>query len=440
MSISRRRQRKIPYQYKNDVVGVLGYIDLNTGSDNIYATFKRGGAVPKWYWDRGQRYESCVDELHEPPFHEGGPFDLWRRESLGLRMRGVIRKERYVPHNYYPRIWYYTGSFVSGYRIGTKQMGSSWVEGKPTWESPNQYGTVDMSEYDPEMIKLFRIKPTANMGQFIAEFREIPQMLYRRARAFYRSWQRFLSRKPGRVSARRYANAVSGAWLEHNFGWVPFVKDVQDFIHTWQYHSKVLRDLKKWNGKFRTRRRILTNSRVIETLAGHTSATMHYPPALVNLTDVVPGSYHFTRVNIEHAWVEGSFRYYIPDVGSINWDRRAIRYLMGFNVTPQLIWQLTPWSWLVDWYSKIGDMFDTAPDLQENLCARYTYTMRTRKTVLACNSSMNFKDGSKDYRTWYYTLVRKVRYRGMRHFETEGQDLTLRQKTILGALGIQRLT
>jgi hypothetical protein len=51
-------------------------------------------------------------------------------------------------------------------------------------------------------------------------------------------------------------------------------------------------------------------------------------------------------------------------------------------VTPEVVWNLLPWSWLIDWFTNIGDIVSNASsNAVDNLTADYAYVMRTQETV-----------------------------------------------------------
>jgi len=80
-------------------------------------------------------------------------------------------------------------------------------------------------------------------------------------------------------------------------------------------------------------------------------------------------------------WFVGKFRYYIPDIGSSEWTKRTTRALYGANITPEVAWNLLPWSWLIDWFGNIGDvMSNMSSNAVDNLTADYAYIMRTQET------------------------------------------------------------
>jgi hypothetical protein len=84
----------------------------------------------------------------------------------------------------------------------------------------------------------------------------------------------------------------------------------------------------------------------------------------------------------EKVWFVGRFRYFIPDIGTSQWSKRATRALFGVNPTPETLYNLLPWSWLFDWFGNIGDiMSNISSNAVDNLTADYAYIMRTVETT-----------------------------------------------------------
>ncbi len=57
--------------------------------------------------------------------------------------------------------------------------------------------------------------------------------------------------------------------------------------------------------------------------------------------------------------------------------------LLGLKLTPEVIWELTPWSWLIDWFSNIGTIVSNVSTLgADNAKLNYAYsTLRYRESV-----------------------------------------------------------
>jgi hypothetical protein len=220
-------------------------------------------------------------------------------------------------------------------------------------------------------------KPTVDLMVGAAElFREgipsIPGNLLRRLRSF-------------RSSGSEYLN-----W---NFGWRPLLSDIQKMYETYRNLNRQLDQLVRDNGKGIRRRRDLSNTTNTTNVTERTTTTTSgvWYPAMA-----MPGYEGPCRVQTftketEKIWFVGRFRYYIPDIGSDQWTRRATRALFGLNPTPEVLWNLLPWSWLIDWFTNVGDVVANLSDhAAENLTADYAYVMRTKGTSTYSVASLEF--------------------------------------------------
>lgn len=76
-------------------------------------------------------------------------------------------------------------------------------------------------------------------------------------------------------------------------------------------------------------------------------------------------------------WWAGSFRYWIPDTSSWAWNAEARAMLFGALPTPSMLWEALPWTWLIDWFSNVGDVISNlSPNAVENLVTNYSYVMK----------------------------------------------------------------
>lgn len=86
------------------------------------------------------------------------------------------------------------------------------------------------------------------------------------------------------------------------------------------------------------------------------------------------------REIVRKTWFSGAFTYYMPtDFKSFSNVEKTIYYaqrLLGVELTPEVLWNLAPWSWAVDWFSNVGDVLDTASDfITDGLVVRWGYLM-----------------------------------------------------------------
>jgi hypothetical protein len=79
-------------------------------------------------------------------------------------------------------------------------------------------------------------------------------------------------------------------------------------------------------------------------------------------------------------WFEGVFTYALPS-STDSW-KRALGFgsdadaLYGIALSPSVLWELTPWSWAVDWFTNAGDVINNVTSFGlAGLVMRYGYMM-----------------------------------------------------------------
>jgi hypothetical protein len=168
-------------------------------------------------------------------------------------------------------------------------------------------------------------------------------------------------------------------------------------------------------------------------------------------------------------WECGTFRYYVPDIGSDQWRQRAISALYGADLTPSLAWELMPWSWLIDWFSSVGSIVSNlSTNAVDNEALTNSYAMKTvevRDDVIVRTSweGLDYQATSVDHNNdqtisddefhdWYlsvppgsdtlsYSLIKVNKLRAYATpfgFGFDMSALSLRQLAILAALAISR--
>jgi hypothetical protein len=80
------------------------------------------------------------------------------------------------------------------------------------------------------------------------------------------------------------------------------------------------------------------------------------------------------------SWFESNF-FLLPKIG---YDPTSyisrLDSLVNAKLTPAVLWELAPWSWLVDWGLRIGDALETAERLADDrVHAQYAYGMQHTK-------------------------------------------------------------
>lgn len=242
---------------------------------------------------------------------------------------------------------------------------------------------------------------------------------------------------------------VGGEYLNWSFGVVPTISDMKSILRALRDHTRLLQQYSRDNGKIV--RRSFTFPQTLET----TSYRKKFPsggPVYGMAADWFVAGEAVTDVEqtvriTRDVWFKGAFTYYVPIPDGVagkfaEWTSKA-DYLLGLKVTPEALWQLMPWSWLIDWFTSIGDVISNATRLSDNgLVVRYGYLMVKTDEVhdwhflpgLTARGGGQVPNASIQFRR-----VTKQRYQATPFgFATDWEGLSPSQWAILAALGLSR--
>lgn len=380
----------------------------------------------------------CSDALHPgPPYRTGGLLGIFRYSNDRSCRGGGEYITMISPTSGYR----YRGGFVQSYGMGFSNPSIS-VSSAELYASTGT-GTLasigDVSSYGATGWKKFRPgNPVADLGVFLGEAKDVPRMLFGTATYFRNLW-----RSMGGDASAFKPKAVADQWLNTQFGWLPFVSDLRKFYKTYVTLDERIARIKRYNGRWQKRGgAVLTVD--TDSIVTQAVGNIHWPALPTYMYRKVNGSrgnYTITDIYKRKVWFEGSFRYWIPNIESPIWRKRAIVELFGAKPNPSLLWELTPWSWLIDWFSNVGDVianFDNG--WADNLAARYAYVMGTTQCTRVIDSTSYMADGTNIHITSTYPLVWKSRVGASPFgFGLTSEDLSARQWSILAALGISKL-
>lgn len=342
--------------------------------------------------------------------------------------------------------WYYRGPILNGRGIFGKSGGRS------LWQYPldTDLNLTDLNLAGKKAIsKTIPTLPVAGFSQFLGEAHEgLPRMLGH-ASLFERQGRAF--------------NSLGSEYLNIQFGWLPFISDVKKFLKAFKNAGKILDQYRKDSGHIVRRKwsfpstyTTLVQAQEQEDLSAAMAGTLS-PMCWVDKFDFtlpgqrssvkagVVGKFNYNSVQKERVWFSGAYSYLLAEDDSF--FGRMERYsqladkLLGTRITPATLWELAPWSWLLDWEANIGVNITNATALgQDNLVLRWGYVMRTidvRSSFHCPNLSSYSGYQGRVFNSSHY--VRKERIRGTPYgFGLNTSAFSDRQWAILGALGMTR--
>jgi hypothetical protein len=216
------------------------------------------------------------------------------------------------------------------------------------------------------------------------------------------------------------------------FGWAPLVRGVQQFAHTVNNSDKIIRSYQERANRVTQRRYQWPD---VESSQAYACSHVSNPPGFFT------GGGH-SEHRFERKWFEAEYIYYLPTGNSINDKVRRYgsyaRKLLGVTLSPEVLWNLSPWSWAADWFANTGDVMHNISALgTDGLVIRHAYVMHHTGLVTVDEGDFN---GLKQYRQKRVNVQETKSRLGASPFGfgLTDADLTLKQKAIITALGLSR--
>ncbi len=257
---------------------------------------------------------------------------------------------------------------------------------------------------------------------------------------------------PGASTWQERARISKGAgsdYLNYQFGWAPLLSEIGNVTSAAKKASEIIRQLERDNGRMVRRTYEFPDeesTEVVSDVEGFNQGSVWTPHP--HATALYTGSNVSGRLVRERkikrkTWFSGAFVYHVPtgtDNMSAFW-RGLQKYdaLYGIAPTPDVIWNLAPWSWAVDWFANIGDVLSNVSNrLLYGQVLRYGYVMETTTvTDTYTRFSPNFKGG-----TAFHTQIERITKQRVKAspfgFGIDWDGFDAYQLSILAALGITR--
>lgn len=248
---------------------------------------------------------------------------------------------------------------------------------------------------------------------------------------------------------------VANEFLNAEFGWLPMLREIGDFSKAIQQAALQMEQYQRDAGKLvrrswyfpieksETRKIIGTES--VPLMGG----VSQYPgEAFIGYAPLPFGRVVETKQTRRKCWFKGAFTYPIPDQSDA-WSNmmsaasgsNATNVALGSNITPETLWELTPWSWALDWFSNAQEVVSNLQLFElEGLVMPYGYIMDEKSIITTFTWEA---EGSVTTRmplsvsTVTRTNTSKMRKQASPFgFGLEWNDLSVTQLAILAALGI----
>jgi len=363
----------------------------------------------------------------------GHPFELLRFKSSGSLWSGKFHNSQFADYH-------------RGYNLG---MGAYSGRSYPMSPGFAPVGWTDLPAYAQTAYAKAAPTPAVfDLGQFIGEAREgLPRFgleLLTKAKTF---------------------KGLGSDYLNVEFGWKPFISDLQSAGEALMGATTALLGPRGPLHRLRREDVELTSSgasvvdtqmapttwelctgnsadaawQALNTFRGLMTGYSIYTAGDGNVN--LHGNATFSERSVSERWFEGSFSF-IPKIG-FNPDSYIDRLgqLVKTDITPSTLWELAPWSWLTDWFLKIGNTIAANEVASDNrIVSNYAYAMEsreiTRGLLFTGLNAQNYAGSSAVARQWVTTGKRRIRANPYGFKPMTTANLNTNQWLIMAALGL----
>lgn len=250
-------------------------------------------------------------------------------------------------------------------------------------------------------------------------------------------------------SPREARKHLGHEFLNYEFGWLPFISDLKDLSKSITHSDAVISQYERDSGKVVRRSFGFPDENSSDyTVVADPANPWFSPSSSVMYVSgaIATGKVIRTWEQSRKCWFSGAFTYYIPSGGNTR-DRMAkqvieAKKLLGVRLTPTAVWNLTPWSWAIDWFTNAGDVLKNLDAwIIDNQVLVYGYIMEHTVSKYTYTYIPPTAFQSRDVYPPSVSFISEVKQRRKATpygFGYQWEGLSLLQKAILTALGLTK--
>jgi hypothetical protein len=243
--------------------------------------------------------------------------------------------------------------------------------------------------------------------------------------------------------------------LNLEFGVKPMISDITDMAKSVINFRKIVDQFDRDSTQWVRRKKMLVDSSDTSFVPMGPGRVNAFSSVYANAKDPIKTMFGGTGLPLaldkrvektQRVWFSGCYTYFLHKAQGFM-DRVA-RYeqlankLLGTRITPSTVWELTPWSWLIDWNVDVGSYLRSLEAFRsDSLVLRYGYIMCETRTEITYTVPVNMKSKLGTYHgspSASYVKHTKTRTRANPYGFGSTSNYSSRQWAILGALGLTR--
>lgn len=280
------------------------------------------------------------------------------------------------------------------------------------------------------------------------EFKDVPGQIQQTARFFKDLYINEVGVKYAK-SNTFMPDRVAGDYLNVQFGWIPFCKDIAALADYALFSKQYIDDITSGNNVWQKRKGTLANVTIGTKLGKIYTAGCEPTLSFMCETKSIDGNLcqgvaEVWSEETTTCWAEGAFKYYRPEfdinlpyygstVAAVNRHLTA----SGLRLTPYHVWKAIPWSWAVDWFSNVGRIIEANDAINlDGMVTKYLYLMHHHLRKITSFHTLFLPQGAVSLSNTRFVDV-KQRQSGFSPYGfVLGGDLSSTQWSILAALGL----
>jgi hypothetical protein len=241
-------------------------------------------------------------------------------------------------------------------------------------------------------------------------------------------------------------------FLNLQFGWAPIVSDLRKLAYSIKNAHKIVDDLHRGSGQKVRRRYEFPTTNEVSGLYNEPNGIRS--PAFDGDLGFVdawmlgdgPTTFHMRNEYQRKRWFSGCYTYYIPPAedffGKARLYESYANRLLGTRLTPEVVWNIAPWSWASDWFANAGDVYTNLSYFgQDGLAMQYGYVMESNTSTFYTSLTARVNLVGKP--NTYINISEDFTSRTMQRlyaspygFGVTFEEFTPRQMAITAALGL----
>jgi hypothetical protein len=418
----------------------------NLPTKTVQYRYADNSTVPGWpdFTVHQPATKSVGSQITESEEHSG-----WRQRLKDADSKQDVGGDFFTQKRYlegFPTIvdnateWQYV---TAGIYMQTLIQGPMWsIDARLHQFPPSLNSTADQLD-ELGATAVARCRPTnsaANVGVAIGELvREgVPKLAVE-------TWQRRAKRP------KEIPKGASEEYLAYQFGLAPLGQEIGNFAAQVIQADRLLAQYERDAGRVVRRRYEFPTKQSEELLEIDAGYPAYMGGPETGSTNPSLSYSDLCKVKIlrsvtQRRWFSGAFTYFLPPWYDARneMSRKALlaKEILGLDLDAEVLWNLTPWSWAIDWFTNAGDVISNANSvIEDGLIMRYGYMMEhtiVRDTYIRSYPRQNRYGVGVSSAVTLVTETKLRRRANPFGFGLTWEGLDDFQLSILAALGISR--